>query len=109
MKMKEILQSNFKHYRFVIYKNDATQTHFKFEIKLKKIKAVGLGELDLCDKEDLPNHYDIGYSLQKISNGKISVEHVASFIDTTKIFKFRKLEYVPSEETLYIHCKLNKK
>ena len=73
MKMKEILQSNFKHYRFVIYKNDATQTHFNFEIKLKKIKAVGLGELDLYDKEELPNHYEIGYTSQKITNNKTSL------------------------------------
>lgn len=103
MKAREILRSNFKHYKFIIYKENIKNTHIDFEVR-KGSKLIGSGYLNLIDKEDLPNHYDIGYS-----GGWKNVNQVAYFIDSVKIFKIDKLEYVPSEETLYIHCKLNKR
>ena len=103
MKAWEILRSNFKHYRFVIYKEFVKNPKIDFETR-RGNKFIGAGCITLINKDDLPNHYDIGYS-----GGWKNVNQVAYFIDSVKIFKIDRLEYVPSKETLYIHCKLNEK
>ena len=107
MKAKELVNmSNFKHYRFVIFDKDVNTD----VIELKNNK--GTGKLHLYKTDDLPNHYDLGYSYKVdcgVCNYKVSANKVAEFIDYWKVFKISQLEYCQEKETLFIHLKVVQK
>lgn len=106
MKAKEILRSNFKHYKFIVYENDTKQTHF--EIKYKYNSGYASGEFDLVKNDELPYHYDIGYSLRVAGFNVKSANAVATLIDKSKLFIVDEFHYNTSNETLYVYCKLKK-
>lgn len=124
--------SNFSEYYFIINKYDVDNRNLTYiesrEIAFDyplypKERGTGYGLLKLVRNEnntdlnefDVNNwFYDVGYSLQLISNFKIDAERIGANIDkmkyadtNTKIFKIIRLEQ--HNGIAYIHLAMNRK
>ena len=104
MKLLELVNKtkHIKRFRFLIYENDVADTKIYYENK------TGRGSLTLY-KNDLPNHYDIGYSYCYATNQRYNSSLIASFIDYWKVFELDILCFDKETETLDIILKIRKK
>lgn len=124
--------SNFKEYYFIINKYDVWSRSLTYpetrEIAFDyplypKTRGTGYGLLKLVRNEnnnDLKDfdtynwYYDIGYSLQLISNFKIDAERIATNIDKmkyadTNIKIFRIIRVEQHNGIAFIHLSMNRK